>query len=76
MTEIKIFKPEFIEEVRVNYELREAIAEAEFIQNNSVRMLAIKKSEKLTKYNILCVIKKFMKLKTIDEMFTTKKIVK
>jgi len=76
MSEIKIFKPEFIEEVRVNYELREAIAEAEFIQNNSVRMLAIKKSEKLTKYNILCVIKKFLKLKTIDEMFTTKTIVK
>lgn len=76
MAEIKIFKPEYFEEVRVNYELREAIAEAEFIQNNSVRVLAGKKSEKLTQYNILCVIKKFLKLKTIDEMFITKQIVK
>jgi len=76
MAEIKIFKPEYFEEVRVNHELREKIAEAEFVQNNSIRVLAIKKSDKLTRYNVLCVIKKFLKLKTIDEMFITKKIVK
>ena len=76
MAEIKIFKPEYFEEVRVNYELREKISEVEFVQNNSIRVLAIKKSEKLTKYNILCVIKRFLKLKTIDEMFITKEIIK
>jgi len=71
MAEIKIMKDEIFEEVRKNYELREKISEVEFIKNNSVRVLAIAKSDKLTRYNVIVVIKRFLKLKTLDEMFRT-----
>jgi len=72
MPKIKIMKDEIFDEVRKNYELRQEIAEVEFVQNNSVRTLAIAKSDKLTRYNVIVVIKRFLKLKTLDEMFITR----
>jgi hypothetical protein len=72
MSKIKIMKDEIFDEVRKNYELRQEIADVEFVQNNSVRTLAIAKSDKLTRYNVIVVIKRFLKLKTLDEMFITR----
>lgn len=72
MPKIKIMKDEIFDEVRKNYELRQEIAEVEFVQNNSVRTLAIAKSDKLTRYNVIVVIKRFLKLKSLDEMFITR----
>ena len=72
MQKIKIMKDEIFDEVRKNYELRQEIADVEFVQNNSVRTLAIAKSDKLTRYNVIVVIKRFLKLKTLDEMFITR----
>lgn len=72
MPKIKIMKDEIFDEVRKNYELRQEIADVEFVQNNSVRTLAIAKSDKLTRYNVIVVIKRFLKLKNLDEMFITR----
>jgi len=72
MPKIKIMKDEIFDEVRKNYELRQEIADVEFVQNNSVRMLAIAKSDKLTRYNVIVVIKRFLRLKSLDEMFITR----
>lgn len=72
MAEIKIMKDEIFAEVRNNLELRKEIAEVEFVQQNSIRTLAIAKSDKLTRYNVIVVIKRFLKLKTLDEMFITR----
>lgn len=72
MPKIKIMKDEIFDEVRKSYELRQEIADVEFVQNNSVRMLAINKSDKLTRYNVIVVIKRFLRLKTLDEMFITR----
>jgi len=72
MPKIKIMKDEIFDEVRKNYDLRQEIAEVEFVQNNSVRTLAIAKSDKLTRYNVIVVIKRFLKLKSLDEMFITR----
>ena len=72
MPKIKIMKDEIFYEVRKNYELRQEIADVEFVQNNSVRTLAIAKSDKLTRYNVIVVIKRFLKLKSLDEMFITR----
>lgn len=72
MAEIKILKDEIFEEVRTNIELRKQICDVEFVQQNSIRTLAIAKSDKLTRYNVLVVIKRFLKLKTFEEMFITR----
>lgn len=74
MAEIKILKDEIFEEVRTNIELRKQICDVELadIQQNSIRTLAIAKSDRLTRYNVLRIIKKFMKFKTFDEMFITR----
>lgn len=72
MAEIKILKDEIFDEVRTNIELRKQICDVEFVQQNSIRTLAIAKSDKLTRYNVLVVIKRFLKLKTFEEMFITR----
>ncbi len=72
MAEIKIMKDEIFDEVRTNLELRKEIADVEFVQQNSIRTLAISKSGKLTQYNVIVIIKRFLKLKTLDEMFITR----
>jgi len=72
MAQIKILKDEIFEEIKKNYDLKQVISEVLFIQNNSVRTLAIAKSEKLTQYGVICVVKDFLKKKTIEEMFITR----
>lgn len=72
MAEIKILKDEIFDEVRTNIELRKQICDVEFVQQNSIRTLAIAKSDKLTRYNVLVVIKRFLKIKTFEEMFITR----
>lgn len=72
MAEIKILKDEIFEEVRTNIELRKQICDVEFVQQNSIRTLAMAKSDRLTRYNVLVVIKRFLKLKTFEEMFITR----
>lgn len=72
MAQIKIMKDEIFDEVRTNLELRKEIADVEFVQQNSIRTLAISKSDKLTRYNVIVIIKRFLKLKTLDEMFITR----
>lgn len=73
MAKIKILKDEIFEEIKNNHELKELIrAQLYDIQNNSVRTLAIAKSDKLTQYAVMCVVKDFLKKKTIEEMFITR----
>jgi len=72
MAQIKILKDEIFEEIKKNYDLKQVISEVLFIQNNSVRTLAIAKSDKLTQYAVMCVVKDFLKKKTIEEMFITR----
>ena len=72
MAQIKILKDEFFEEIKKNHELKERIREVLFIQNNSVRALARDKSEKLTQFGVMCIVRDFLKKKTIEEMFITR----
>ena len=74
MKENKILKDEVISGIIKNEELRKQIADVTGSKLDSVRLLArnaqlTKKRNKLYDSEVLIIVKKFLKYKTINEMY-------
>lgn len=62
----EVIKDEVLELIMGNLPLRQAIAISEGLQDNSVRVLIINKSKRLSEHNILSIIKAHTGLKEKD----------
>ncbi len=67
-----VMKDEVFELIQKDLSLRQKIAVSEQVQDNSIRVLCINKSKRLSEYNILNIIKEHTGLKDKD-IFTTEK---
>jgi hypothetical protein len=54
--------------IKTDLELRKKISDVHNVSDNSIKLLAVRKSPKLTEYNILNVIKEHTKL-TDEQIF-------
>ncbi len=67
-----VMKDEVFELIQKDLSLRQKIAVSEQVQDNSIRVLCINKSKRLSEYNILNIIKEHTGLKDKD-IFETEK---
>ncbi len=65
---MKIMRQKIFDIIQTNLELRKKISDVHNVADSSVKTLAIRKSPKLTEYNILNVIREHTKL-TDEEIF-------
>ncbi len=65
---MKKMRQRVLDMIETNLELRKKISDVHHVSDNSIKLLAIRKSPKLTEYNILNVIREHTKL-TDEEIF-------
>lgn len=81
MPQMKILKAEILEAILKDTELKQKIAEANFIKSDSVRVLLrnyynTSPNGRITEYNTMVIVQEHLKIKKMDDMFITKEIVK
>ncbi len=70
MSKKLVMKDEVFELIQKDLSLRQKIAISEQVQDNSIRVLCINKSKRLSEYNILNIIKEHTGLKDKDIFIT------